>query len=108
MNTLAAGRLTASTPADYTLPAVTDRTLARGWLTLALAALIGSGLFSVLLVLAHQERAVPERAEARQVAGCPQPALTDPNHRCREPRRNAPRQIDIHLKGAQVAVVHTD
>jgi cytochrome c oxidase subunit I len=53
MNTLAAERVTASTPADYVLPAVTDRTLARGWLNLALAALIGSGLFSVLLVAAR-------------------------------------------------------
>jgi cytochrome c oxidase subunit I len=46
-------RLTASTPADYTLPAVGDRRLARGWLMLAMAALVGSGLFSVLLVLAR-------------------------------------------------------
>jgi cytochrome c oxidase subunit I len=53
MNTLAADRVTASTPADYALPAVTDRALARGWLALALAALIGSGLFSVLLVAAR-------------------------------------------------------
>jgi len=47
--------LTASTPADYSLPAVTteSRLLARGWLWLALAALLGSGLFSVLLVLAR-------------------------------------------------------
>jgi cytochrome c oxidase subunit I len=45
--------LTASAPADYRLPIGGDRTLARGWLFLALAALIGSGLFSVLLVLAR-------------------------------------------------------
>jgi hypothetical protein len=47
--------LTASTPADYALPpiAVAQRPLARAWLMLALAALIGSGLFSVLLVLAR-------------------------------------------------------
>jgi len=38
---------------DYTLPASGDVALARGWLVLALAALIGSGLFSVLLVLAR-------------------------------------------------------
>jgi hypothetical protein len=37
----------------YTLPVAGDLTLARGWLFLALAALIGSGLFSVLLVLAR-------------------------------------------------------
>ena len=48
-------RVTASTPAEYTLPPVTaaQRPLARAWLALALAALIGSGLFSVLLVLAR-------------------------------------------------------
>ena len=47
--------LTASSPADYTLPRVAtgQRRLARAWLWLALAALIGSGLFSVLLVLAR-------------------------------------------------------
>lgn len=39
--------------ADYALPVTGDRALARGWLWLALAALIGSGLFSVLLVLAR-------------------------------------------------------
>ena len=39
--------------ADYTLPVTGDRRLARAWLWLALAALIGSGLFSVLLVLAR-------------------------------------------------------
>jgi cytochrome c oxidase subunit 1 len=39
--------------ATYTLPVAGDRALARGWLWLALAALIGSGLFSVLLVLAR-------------------------------------------------------
>jgi cytochrome c oxidase subunit 1 len=46
---------TASTPAVYTLPAVgaAQHRLARGWLLLALAALVGSGLFSVLLVLAR-------------------------------------------------------
>jgi heme/copper-type cytochrome/quinol oxidase subunit 1 len=48
-----AARITASTPACYTLPAVADRTQARAWLWLALAALVGSGLFSVLLVLAR-------------------------------------------------------
>jgi cytochrome c oxidase subunit I len=47
--------VTASSPADYTLPVVVagQRALARAWLLLALAALIGSGLFSVLLVLAR-------------------------------------------------------
>ena len=51
----AAGPITASSAADYLLPTVTDsqRSLARAWLRLALAALIGSGLFSVLLVLAR-------------------------------------------------------
>jgi cytochrome c oxidase subunit I len=51
----AAGSLTASSPAAYTLPVVSvaQRGLARGWLWLALAALVGSGLFSVLLVLAR-------------------------------------------------------
>jgi cytochrome c oxidase subunit I len=53
IDSLAAQRFTASTPADYTLPLSGDRTLARGWLFLALAALVGSGLFSVLLVLAR-------------------------------------------------------
>ena len=50
-----AGSPTASSPADYALPAVTAdrRALARAWLLLALAALLGSGLFSVLLVLAR-------------------------------------------------------
>jgi heme/copper-type cytochrome/quinol oxidase subunit 1 len=45
----------AAAPADYTLPAVTagQLPLARAWLGLGLAALIGSGLFSVLLVLAR-------------------------------------------------------
>ncbi|MCW5635734.1 MAG: cbb3-type cytochrome c oxidase subunit I [Rubrivivax sp.] len=45
----------AAAPAQYTLPAVAaaQRTLARSWLALALAALVGSGLFSVLLVLAR-------------------------------------------------------
>jgi heme/copper-type cytochrome/quinol oxidase subunit 1 len=51
-----AHRSSASSPADYTLPAVGDRRLSRGWLLLALAALIGSGLFSVLLVLARTPR----------------------------------------------------
>lgn len=48
-------QITASTPACYQLPAVTaeGRALARGWLWLALAALLGSGLFSILLVLAR-------------------------------------------------------
>ena len=47
--------ITAATPAEYTLPASTalQRSLARAWLWLALAALVGSGLFSVLLVLAR-------------------------------------------------------
>ncbi|MDP1648967.1 MAG: cbb3-type cytochrome c oxidase subunit I [Rubrivivax sp.] len=47
--------VTASSPDDYTLPVVAagQRALARGWLWLALAALVGSGLFSVLLVLAR-------------------------------------------------------
>ncbi|HPP83585.1 MAG TPA: cytochrome C oxidase subunit I, partial [Rubrivivax sp.] len=64
MNTLASAvapapsaevRPTASTPAAYTLPAIASgqRRLARAWLTLALAALVGAGLFSVLLVLAR-------------------------------------------------------
>ncbi|HET7793522.1 MAG TPA: cbb3-type cytochrome c oxidase subunit I [Rhizobacter sp.] len=41
--------------ADYALPVPTDarRRLARGWLWLGLLALIGSGLFSVLLVLSR-------------------------------------------------------
>ncbi|MGB6102701.1 MAG: cbb3-type cytochrome c oxidase subunit I [Pusillimonas sp.] len=49
------GRVTASTPARYVLPETTSssRRLARAWLWLALAALLGSGLFSVLLVLAR-------------------------------------------------------
>lgn len=43
------------TAADYTLsvPDAQRRRLARGWLWLGLAALIGSGLFSVLLVLSR-------------------------------------------------------
>ncbi len=62
MNTLVALRnrsradlTTASTPSDYVLPVVgAERiALARRWLLLALAALLGSGLFSVLLVLAR-------------------------------------------------------
>ena len=42
-------------PANYTLPQVSaaQRTMARAWLVVGLAALIGSGLFSVLLVLAR-------------------------------------------------------
>ncbi|NYT24175.1 cbb3-type cytochrome c oxidase subunit I [Alcaligenaceae bacterium] len=49
------GHITASTPARYVLPGITagSRRLARAWLWLALLALIGSGLFSVLLVLAR-------------------------------------------------------
>jgi cytochrome c oxidase subunit I len=39
--------------AQYALPVTGDLRLARAWLFLALAALIGSGLFSVLLVLAR-------------------------------------------------------
>ncbi|MCK9514792.1 MAG: cbb3-type cytochrome c oxidase subunit I [Ottowia sp.] len=48
-------QLSASSPARYVLPALTteSRRLARAWLLLALAALLGSGLFSVLLVLAR-------------------------------------------------------
>jgi len=51
----APGPVTASSPAVYTLPVVAagQRSLARAWLWLALAALVGSGLFSVLLVLAR-------------------------------------------------------
>ena len=47
--------VTASTPADYVLPAIAtnQRRLARAWLGLGLVALIGSGLFSILLVLAR-------------------------------------------------------
>jgi len=49
------GPVTASSPAFYALPVVAagQRALARAWLWLALAALVGSGLFSVLLVLAR-------------------------------------------------------
>ncbi len=45
----------AMTPADYTfdVPHGLQRQLARGWLWLGLLALIGSGLFSVLLVVAR-------------------------------------------------------
>ena len=52
---LQAPSLTASSPADYTLPEVdaAQQPLARAWLQLALAALVGSGVFSVLLVLAR-------------------------------------------------------
>ena len=43
-----------SEPADYRLPVQgTQIALARGWLGLGLAALVGSGLFTVLLVLAR-------------------------------------------------------
>jgi cytochrome c oxidase subunit 1 len=44
-----------SAPAEYLLPVATGArlALARGWLVLGLAALVGSGLFSVLLVLAR-------------------------------------------------------
>ena len=50
-----AGKRPGTFVADYTLPAVTaaQRPLARAWLGLGLAALVGSGLFSVLLVLAR-------------------------------------------------------
>lgn len=51
-----AGRSTAppSAPAEYMLPLQSTRqALARGWLWLAMAALVGSGLFSILLVLAR-------------------------------------------------------
>ncbi len=46
---------TASTATDYLLavPVGTRRTLARGWLWLGLLALVGAGLFSVLLVLSR-------------------------------------------------------
>ncbi|HPU53529.1 MAG TPA: cytochrome C oxidase subunit I, partial [Burkholderiaceae bacterium] len=64
MNTLAhtwprqAATFLGDAPADgvrYTisLPVGAQRTLARGWLWLAMAALIGSGLFSLLLVLSR-------------------------------------------------------
>jgi len=44
----------AAEPADYSLPVATSGVaLARGWLWLGMAALVGSGLFSVLLVLAR-------------------------------------------------------
>ena len=48
-------RLSQAAGADYRLPPAGDvqRALARGWLMLALAALVGSGLFSVLLVVAR-------------------------------------------------------
>jgi cytochrome c oxidase subunit I len=54
----AGARITASTPAPYALPALAaaQRPLARAWLALALAALVGSGLFSILLVLARTPR----------------------------------------------------
>ncbi len=38
---------------DLTVPATEQRTIATGWLFLGLAALIGAGLFSILLVLAR-------------------------------------------------------
>jgi hypothetical protein len=41
------------TPYSLPVPADARRTLAAGWLALALAALIGSGLFSILLVLSR-------------------------------------------------------
>ena len=46
---------TASAAVRYLLPPVTadNRALARGWLWLGLAALLGSGVFSILLVLAR-------------------------------------------------------
>ena len=49
------GPATASRPAAYTLPAVAagQRGLARAWLWLAPAALGGSGVFSVVLVVAR-------------------------------------------------------
>lgn len=60
MNTTAASTFIASrlplpsTPATYELTVTqTGQALARGWLWLGLAALVGSGLFSVLLVLAR-------------------------------------------------------
>ena len=45
----------ANTPSAYALPQPTtaQRALARAWLALGLAALAGSGLYSVLLVLAR-------------------------------------------------------
>ncbi len=44
-----------ATPSHYALPVPADarRALARGWLWLGLASLIGSGLFSILLVLSR-------------------------------------------------------
>ena len=51
----AAAPVTASSPAEYLLPEVHAevRPLARAWLVIAMAALVGSGLYSVLLVLAR-------------------------------------------------------
>jgi len=45
----------ASSPSSYVLPPISagQQALARGWLWLAVASLVGSGLFSVLLVLAR-------------------------------------------------------
>lgn len=47
--------VTASTPADYRLPMVgaEQRPFARAWLGLGMLALVGSGVFSILLVLAR-------------------------------------------------------
>ncbi len=44
-----------SDPVEYAIPVPTDdrRRLATGWLTLGIAALVGAGLYSVLLVLAR-------------------------------------------------------
>ena len=49
------GQVAARAPAEYSLPVADDsqRALARGWLVLGLVALIGSGLFSLLLVAAR-------------------------------------------------------
>ncbi|MCZ2134905.1 MAG: cbb3-type cytochrome c oxidase subunit I [Burkholderiales bacterium] len=53
-STLRAEASWARTPASYALPVARGRiSLARGWLALALCALVGSGLFSVLLVFAR-------------------------------------------------------
>ena len=48
-------RVAVSADADYSLPLAGEaqRALARGWLWLGLVALIGSGLFSLLLVAAR-------------------------------------------------------
>ena len=50
------GRVRAARPTDHfdlASPAAEQRAMATGWLVLGVAALIGSGLFSVLLVLAR-------------------------------------------------------